>query len=427
MSLPILKTFGAFMLALTPALASAADLPLRTAPPLFTAVPVANWQGFYAGSFFAGTQAHYQASQIASRGVTKTGHTTGMLAGYNFQSGGLVYGLEGDLGMNFLRTDNGGVSGGLVAHSAESLYSAHLRGRIGYDLGAFMPFVAGGLMYNESYVRVSSGLDAKGAVQDKIGWTLGAGLDWKVPLPIVGETILRAEYLYEGIPSSTYRYDPALAPVQMKSGVQYLRAALIYTPSLQGWRAPPMEIADWAGAYAGVLAGYGNASAQTRAAAGTQKLSADGALGGLYAGRNFTFGRLVAGWEGSSVLTAWNGEGIVPGTLDRQSYRNYFESDLRARAGYAFGRFLPFVAAGASWGRSEQSDRASLSHKGRVSSNAWTVGGGVDYMIAERVSARLEYLHHKTWKDSDLDLNGASMQQSRSADLVRAGLAWHFH
>ena len=85
------------------------------------------------------------------------------------------------------------------------------------------------------------------------------------------------------------------------------------------------------------------------------------------------------------------------------------------------------IAAGAAVGRSEQSDAATLSHRDKITTSAWTIGAGVDYMLMEQVSARIEYLHQPSWKNTDVDLNGVPMSQSRSADSVRAGLAWHFH
>jgi outer membrane immunogenic protein len=405
-------------------IAWAADLPRR---PVFAAAPVSSWEGFYAGAFISGSSTRFESSTSGdSRDVTQSRHSTGVLAGYNVQSGPYVFGIEGDISRNFAKGDNFG-AGALVPHSALSLHTAHLRGRLGYDMGAFLPFVAGGLSYFESAVSVPTGLDAKGANRTGAGWNIGAGVDWKVPLPIIGETILRAEYIYENLPSRMYSYDPAFAAIDMKSSSHQIRAAMIYTPSLKGWRAPQMEAADWSGAYAGFLAGYGKNRVETSTVAASRSLDADGGFGGLYAGRNFAFGNIIAGWEGATMLSSMRGDGIVPGTLNTHQYREYFSSDIRARAGYAFGRFLPFIAAGAAFGRSEQSDGVTLSHREKITTNAWTIGAGVDYMVMERVSMRVEYLHQRSWDVNDFSFNGVPMSQSRNADSVRAGIAWHFH
>jgi len=48
--------------------------------------------------------------------------------------------------------------------------------------------------------------------------------------------------------------------------------------------------------------------------------------------------------------------------------------------------------------------------------DGWSVGGGVERAITNRVSARVEYRY------SDLDGNGAEFDRHQ----VLAGVAWHF-
>src|SRR3954447_2912572 len=155
--LKIMKLVGKLGFALivtSSGLASAADLPARAAPPVFAAVPVSSWAGFYAGTFFSGTSTRFDSSTLgSSRSVTQNSHSAGLLAGYNFQNGAYVFGIEGDISQNYAKGDNFG-AGALVPHSALSLQTAHLRGRLGYDMGAFLPFVAGGVSYYESAVSV---------------------------------------------------------------------------------------------------------------------------------------------------------------------------------------------------------------------------------------------------------------------------------
>jgi outer membrane immunogenic protein len=401
-------------------LAQAADLPSRSSPAL-APVPAATWEGFYAGTFLSVGQARYEASQTGSRSVSATGSNMGMLAGYNFRNGSWIYGVEGDLGFNKMSKANAGTTG-LVAHNAELLDGGHLRARAGYDMGVFLPYAAAGLTYTQGGVRVGD----KGAMKTHYGFNVGAGLDWRVQLPVFGWSVLRAEYVYDCLNNGTYNYDPA-ASLKLRPDAHLFRMAFIYAPDNLGWRAPAIDNVDWSGSYAGFLGGYGSAHAQTKTATARTKLTADSALGGIYAGRNFVFGRWVIGFDGAAMLTDMKGTGTVPGTTDTLAYRNYYETSFRGRAGYAMGRFLPYFAAGFSNGRSEQSDRATSSKRVNVSTNAWNFGAGVDYMLTDRLSTRIEYVHSKSWKDVDVDLNGTSMRQSRSTDMVRAGLAWHFH
>jgi len=400
--------------------ALAADLPSRRTQ-ILSSVPAANWEGFYAGTFLSVGQALYHASQTVGRADSGFGSNMGMLAGYNLQNGAWVYGLEGDIALNVMRKTNSGVTG-LVAHESELLDSGHLRARLGYELGDILPYAAAGVTYAQGSVRIGE----KGAVKTHYGFNLGVGLDWRVQLPILGWSVLRAEYVYDRLSSANYIYDSSLTSVRLRPDTHLLRAAFIYTPNDHSWSAPASE-ADWAGNYAGFIAGYGNANFRTKSSTARQKLSSDGGMGGIYAGRNFTFDRWVVGYEGATMLNALKGTGTVPGTSDAMKIRNYLETDLRVRAGYSAGRFLPFIAAGHSNGRSEQTDSATLSKRTNVSTNAWNVGAGVDYMLTDRISTRIEYLHAKSWNYRSVDLNSASLGQSRSSDQVRAGLAWHFH
>lgn len=402
------------------AAAQAADLPSRKAPVLSPA-PVATWEGFYAGSLFGFGQARFTSSQSVSGTQTGTGGSMGPVAGYNFQNGAWIYGLEGDLAFNTMHKNVPAITG-LVAHEARLLDSAHLRARAGYDLGNLLPYLAAGVTVAQGSVRVGE----KGAVKTQTGFNAGAGVDWRVQLPIVGWSVLRAEYVYDRFAKSNYTYDPAQAAIGLRPDAHLIRFGFISRPNDLNWRAPNFD-ADWSGGYAGVIGGYANANLQTKTASASEKLNADGGLAGVYGGRNFVFGRTVLGFESSTMIASLKGDGKVPGTTDALSARGYYETTVRGRAGYAFGRFLPFFAAGMSTSRSEQTDRVTLAKRTHVTNNAWNIGAGLDYMLTERISTRVEYLHAKSWKDANLDLNGTAMRQSRSSDMVRAGFAWHFH
>jgi outer membrane immunogenic protein len=185
------KNFILFAAVSFPAAALAADLPSKAAPPIFAPAPAANWAGFYAGSFVGGSFEHFATRQITSASGAAFGATTGVLVGYNWQTGALVYGLEGDIGSNY-GAKKFSAKPGLVANQIDSIYAIHARARLGYDMGAFMPFVAGGLAYNRAEQYRQSPLDYDGQTHNLAGWTIGAGVDAKVNLPILGLSVLRA-------------------------------------------------------------------------------------------------------------------------------------------------------------------------------------------------------------------------------------------
>src|SRR5688572_8789940 len=88
--------------------ALAADLPMRRAAPVFTPVPVFTWTGFYVGA-----HAGYMTSDSAARlddsnfgfgfeereriGLSDEGAMGGVQAGYNWQTGMVVWGFEADI------------------------------------------------------------------------------------------------------------------------------------------------------------------------------------------------------------------------------------------------------------------------------------------------------------------------------------------
>ena len=427
--------------------ALAADLPYgRPAPAFVVPVVAPSWEGFYAGTFAGGGVATFTSRQAGSRTVTKGGQTAGSLFGYNWQTGSFVYGLEGDIGLHLIRGRNPGHAG-LISTSVDTLYSARLRGRLGYDFGDFMPFVAVGVAMNETYQRndpspvaaaVPFGFGTLpvpfGAVRRQAGLTAGAGLDYRFVLPNIGRFALRGEYVYETFGDRTY--DLFGGPVRTGQSTHFLRAALIYQLggglNIAGLRSPAAPgTVDWAGPYGGVLAGGALARPRTRfAGLGRTSFDASGPLGGLYVGSNLTFGRAVIGIEGDIAVSDFAGTGPQPGIL-ATSFRQYIQASTRLRLGYAFDRVLPFVAGGVAFSRSEQQSLSTAffgvrSENGRVPAELFTVGGGLDYRVAERTSLRAEYLYASSFANKRPGLDGIPSRQQLDTHTGRVGAAYHF-
>ena len=172
--------------------------------------------------------------------------------------------------------------------------------------------------------------------------------------PFVGPAVLRAEYLYEGMPTATYNLNgPAL---RTNVANHYARVALISTIG-DKWRASPeLSPADWAGFYFGVI---GGATGQRVITKGLGRH--DEILGGRRDRRHLFRAQLdvrrtmlgVRGRHDAAPTYQAMARSPAP---PRPDYRDFLESDFRGRAGYAIGRFLPFVAAGVAFGSSQQID-----------------------------------------------------------------------
>ncbi len=273
--------FALLVAAFSPVGAFAADLPSPSAPPVLSPPLVSDWSGLYAGSFAVGALGSFATStpEGASARGAAWGATTGALAGYDWQSGVLVYGLEGDIGSNFL-VRKFAAAPGLVANDAESIYSMHARVRVGYDMGVFMPFVAGGLAYDRTDQSRGAPLDFDGQTRESAGWTLGGGVDAKVVLPLLGRSVLRAEYLCEGLPATSYDLNGLV--LRTDATTHYARVALISTMN-EEWRGPPeVGPAHWDGSYFGVVGGDVGQGIATRGLGVAKSFSAGGPIGGVY-------------------------------------------------------------------------------------------------------------------------------------------------
>jgi outer membrane immunogenic protein len=175
---------GAGLLVLMAAATStrAADIPVKAGrAPASATVASFDWTGPYAG----GTAGYgWGRSQICDFDVSACSNTYdirgfvgGATVGYNWQVGGWVLGLEGD--MSYANIDGSTPSsdgfGCDIECRTEVQWFSTLRGRAGLTFDRLLMFVSGGL----AVAHLEAGLvgNPLGSAT-KTGWTLGAGLEW---------------------------------------------------------------------------------------------------------------------------------------------------------------------------------------------------------------------------------------------------------
>lgn len=179
--------------------ASAADLPARMpvkAPVIAQPAPF-NWTGFYIGIHGGGAWLKHKQTTFEGNGACNNGGGAvasdctledfgamiGALAGYNFQSGRIVYGLEIDgswLGVK--RTEqyvNVQVIDPLTVHTKVN-WLATVRGRLGITMSPTLIYVTGGAAFG----GVKSGWFDGGTPpvglsvdKTKAGWVAGGGIE----------------------------------------------------------------------------------------------------------------------------------------------------------------------------------------------------------------------------------------------------------
>jgi len=226
----------------------AADLapkaPAYKAPPPVRAV---SWTGFYAGvnAGYAWTDSDWQMSTPTAVVTFRSGtlHPQGFIgggqAGFNWQSGFWVWGIEADIdgrgGSDLVSIPGaGGATGGFRILDSHPKWLATVRPRVGAAFDNILLYATGGLAVGE--VRVNHTLlDPPGGSTSvfstsstRSGWTVGAGLEYAVARP----WSVKLEYLYVDLGTTTLAtpadafFVPASTTVSNKS--QIVRAGLNY-------------------------------------------------------------------------------------------------------------------------------------------------------------------------------------------------------
>jgi outer membrane immunogenic protein len=178
----------------------AADLPARVpaAPVVPAAIPY-NWTGFYAGVNVGYGWADASASATlggtsVSASETLDGVIGGGQIGYNWQTGNFVVGIEADIQASGQKhTVDGSILGVGFSETDKITYFGTVRGRLGWAMGRWLPYVTGGWGYGEVKSEFNvNGLGTFSASESHSAWVLGGGVE----AALVGNWTGKIEYLY---------------------------------------------------------------------------------------------------------------------------------------------------------------------------------------------------------------------------------------
>jgi len=177
---------AAVVLLVTPLAAGAADIPRPVYKgPLRSVIAYYNWTGCYG----------WGTSNWSSPAISNSpaGMLIGLTAGYNWHSGSMVYGFEGDFNWSMMKGD---APCGIATCETSNSWLGTARGRIGYAFDRFLPYLTGGAAFGD--IKASNTNPGFGtASTTKFGWTLGAGLEYA----FLGNWTVKGEYLYVNLGS----------------------------------------------------------------------------------------------------------------------------------------------------------------------------------------------------------------------------------
>jgi len=199
--------------------------------------PASNWAGFYLGGNFGGGIGRDRTaySLIGPAGtsteffnLSPDGFNGGAQAGYNWQAGNWVLGLEADIQASSQRDNRACVQtcNPLVAPIIFAAYDATLpwfgtaRGRVGYSVGPTLFYATGGYAYGSVKTKIAAsflGSPANGEITStKGGWTVGGGIEtpFTFLVSVLGNNwTSKTEYLYVDLGTSSGAFViPGIAP-----------------------------------------------------------------------------------------------------------------------------------------------------------------------------------------------------------------------
>lgn len=194
---------------------------------------------------------------------------------------------------------------------------------------------------------------------------------------------------------------------------------------------------SWTGGYLGGQIGYGWGKSRFSDSFDAINVKPDGFLGGLYAGYNFDLGNsVVLGIDGDVTYNNLKDSYSVTDVdgTDSLESKLRWSGAVRARAGYAVDRFLPYIAGGVAFGSvkntlSSTDIDAPFSSSQSKTLTGWTAGAGVDYAATDNIIVRLEYRYtdygRKDFTFSD-GIDSVSVRDKFKTNEVRLGVAYKF-
>lgn len=188
---------------------------------------------------------------------------------------------------------------------------------------------------------------------------------------------------------------------------------------------------SWGGAYFGGEVGYGWGKTRFDDGVYAQGMKPNGFLGGVYAGYNFAVGRY--GVAGIDADITYNNQKDHRDLVSPTGFVSSLESRLRwsgavrARAGVAMGRVMPYIAGGVAFAGVKGSvETAQFSASQNKTLTGWTAGAGLEYAATDNMLLRVEYRYNDYGK-KDFDFGtGVNVHDSVKSNDVRLGLAYKF-
>ena len=191
----------------------------------------------------------------------------------------------------------------------------------------------------------------------------------------------------------------------------------------------------WTGGYVGLQAGHawGDSTYDVDTTTAFIPYNPDGWFGGIFAGYNYQISNgVVVGVEGDinfagieSGRTGGVSPGPTPGVSGNAEIN--WQGSIRGRLGHGFERFLPYITAGVAFAGLDHSITSSFGAQFSDTYVGWTAGVGLEYALANNITARIEY-RYADYGDKKYPVTNTFFEHTTdlSTQDVRLGIAYKF-
>ncbi|AJY48258.1 outer membrane protein [Martelella endophytica] len=183
-----------------------------------------------------------------------------------------------------------------------------------------------------------------------------------------------------------------------------------YEPSPVTYAAP-VKVSNWSGFYLGGAANWDWGTFQKG------DFDADGWGGTLFGGYNMQSGSIVYGVE-ADLATSNQHEYVDPNLKMEQGVNG----SLRGRIGYAMDPVMVYGTGGLAGSKLQAKQGGD---KDKQMAWGYTLGAGVEAMVTDNISARVEY-RYTDYGDQDFNLNSGRYKRGFQENTVKVGLGVHF-
>ncbi|XUY27701.1 outer membrane protein [Agrobacterium sp. rho-8.1] len=180
----------------------------------------------------------------------------------------------------------------------------------------------------------------------------------------------------------------------------------------------PAPISNWSGAYLGATGNYD----WGRFTGNGGDRDADGFGGGLYGGYNWQSGQLVYGAEADVNLGDEKGSAGTGNFGESLDGKQGVNGSIRARVGYDMNPFLLYGTGGLAISDNKVSNSTSSDN---ATALGYTVGAGVEAMVTNNITARVEY-RYSDYQDKDFSLDSGTVSRGFDDHSVKAGIGVKF-